>query len=108
MRNRVTGWLACLALGTVLQMLSFGAFTQALLGHPGRFATNYTIGNVVSLAGTFFLAGPAAQLRNMAKKNRSKASIVFLASMAFTMILVSLFFSGGEMRSVDEATALLG
>ena len=31
--------------------------TRALFGHPGRFALTYTLGNIVALVGTFFLAG---------------------------------------------------
>merc|ERR1712150_62970 len=96
-RKRLLGWLICFVLGLLLQVASFGALTQALLGHPGRFATNYTIGNLVSLAGTFFLAGPAMQLRNMTQKNRSKASLFFLVSMVLTMSLVHRNFLGRSL-----------
>eukprot|EP00404_Azadinium_spinosum_P037423 CAMPEP_0180651254 /NCGR_PEP_ID=MMETSP1037_2-20121125/52752_1 /TAXON_ID=632150 /ORGANISM="Azadinium spinosum, Strain 3D9" /LENGTH=120 /DNA_ID=CAMNT_0022676821 /DNA_START=106 /DNA_END=465 /DNA_ORIENTATION=+ len=74
LKHRILGWLSCFLLGLFLQATSFGSITQALLGHPARFAIIYTTGNIVSLAGTFFLAGPARQCRNMAQQKRARTT----------------------------------
>lgn len=85
LRQRLLGWFCCFGLGLLLQAASFSAVTRALLGHPGRFAVTYTLGNLVALTGTFFLAGPAKQCRNMTKHNRLAASIIFVAAMFLTL-----------------------
>ncbi|CAL1152315.1 unnamed protein product [Cladocopium goreaui] len=87
-RQRVTGWLCCFCLGLLLQASSFGSLTRALLGHPGRFALTYTLGNIVALVGTFFLAGPRKQVRKMADKNRAHASAIFVSAMVLTLVAV--------------------
>ncbi|CAK8989848.1 unnamed protein product [Durusdinium trenchii] len=87
-RQRVTGWLSCFCLGLILQASSFGSLTRALFGHPGRFAFTYTLGNIVALLGTFFLAGPRKQLRKMSDKNRAHASGIFVSAMLMTLVAV--------------------
>eukprot|EP00435_Cladocopium_sp_Y103_P050124 s2735_g15.t1 len=76
------------SLGLLLQASSFGSLTRALLGHPGRFALTYTLGNIVALVGTFFLAGPRKQVRKMADKNRAHASAIFVSAMVLTLVAV--------------------
>mmetsp|Transcript_50548 Transcript_50548/g.120549 ORF Transcript_50548/g.120549 Transcript_50548/m.120549 type:complete len:192 (+) Transcript_50548:64-639(+) len=87
-RQRILGWLACFCLGLLLQASSFGSLTRALFGHPGRFALMYTLGNVVALVGTFFLAGPRKQIRKMSDKNRAQASAIFICAMVITLVAV--------------------
>jgi hypothetical protein len=53
----------CLAIGLLLWVASFFTLVMIVL-HPERFAIIYTLGNVVSLAGTFFLIGPMRQLKS--------------------------------------------
>mmetsp|Transcript_52611 Transcript_52611/g.94455 ORF Transcript_52611/g.94455 Transcript_52611/m.94455 type:complete len:192 (+) Transcript_52611:24-599(+) len=86
--QRVLGWLSCFCIGLLLQASSFGSLTRALLGHPGRFALVYTLGNVVALIGTFFLAGPRKQIRKMSDKSRKLSSILFIFTMPMTVVTV--------------------
>merc|ERR1719258_655909 len=67
---------------------------MVFIGRPARFATLYTLGNFAGVLGSFFLAGPAAQCRNMKKKDRALTSFVFLISMVLTFITVELNFRG--------------
>jgi hypothetical protein len=57
-----------------------------LIFQPVKFATLYSFANVVSIAGTMFLAGPMKQLKNMFARTRIIATLVFL-----TMIGVTIF-----------------
>mmetsp|Transcript_24229 Transcript_24229/g.45774 ORF Transcript_24229/g.45774 Transcript_24229/m.45774 type:complete len:190 (+) Transcript_24229:81-650(+) len=84
--QRATGWVVCFCLGCILQICSLGSLSRALLGHPGRFAMTYTLGNIVALAGTFFLAGPKKQVRKMADNSRANTSLIFVVSMFLTLL----------------------
>eukprot|EP00746_Dinoflagellata_sp_MGD_P143406 gnl/MRDRNA2_/MRDRNA2_76235_c0_seq1.p1 gnl/MRDRNA2_/MRDRNA2_76235_c0~~gnl/MRDRNA2_/MRDRNA2_76235_c0_seq1.p1 ORF type:complete len:191 (-),score=13.62 gnl/MRDRNA2_/MRDRNA2_76235_c0_seq1:34-606(-) len=96
--HRITGWASCFALGTLITALSFGNFTRALLGHPGKFASTYTMGNVIALCGSFFLSGPSKQLKMMKKSDRAPASVAFLITMVLTLWLAwSEPFTGRAM-----------
>eukprot|EP00933_Yihiella_yeosuensis_P014698 TRINITY_DN13066_c1_g1_i1.p1 TRINITY_DN13066_c1_g1~~TRINITY_DN13066_c1_g1_i1.p1 ORF type:complete len:193 (-),score=31.37 TRINITY_DN13066_c1_g1_i1:39-617(-) len=88
LRQRLFGWLCCFGMGLLLQAASFGSVVRALMGHPGHFALVYTLGNMVAMTGTFFLAGPAKQMRNMTQKNRAKNSAVFIGAMLATLVAV--------------------
>lgn len=68
-------------------------------GEPAaeRFAELYSLGNLLALLGTFFLAGPKRcgacisssvrrQLRRMGREKRWIASICFLVSMSLTLL----------------------
>ena len=46
------------------------------------------MGNLLALAGTFFLAGPKKQFRKMSDKDRRGNSIVFISTMILTIIAV--------------------
>ena len=58
LKQRVIGFAVCWTLGLVISILSFGAIFMALSGEMWRFAVPYTLGTVLSLAGSFFLSGP--------------------------------------------------
>lgn len=87
-KQRAFGLGCCIAVGLLMQITSFGAFASALLGHPSRWAIRYTIGNIVSLMGTCFLAGPKAQVKNMSRKGRRTSTAIFLGSMVLTVLAV--------------------
>lgn len=57
------------------------------MGKGVKFAVLYTFGNIVALAGTFFVCGPQTQIRKMSKKGRAVASAVFLTSMILTLVV---------------------
>lgn len=87
-KTRIFGCACCLVLGQLIQFCSFGAFSGVLMGHPGRFACLYTMGNFTMLASSFFLSGPAAQCRKIKAKDRFKTSAIFMVSMLFTLVVV--------------------
>lgn len=87
-KQRLFGFACCFMFGQVMQFFSFGAFTGVLLGHPSRFAFMYTLGNITMMAASFFLSGPASQLRKLKAKDRFMTSIVYLGSMFLTLVMV--------------------
>jgi len=50
-KERLIGFAVCFAVGSLLQVLSMGAFIGILLGKTFKFAILYTFGNIVSLIG---------------------------------------------------------
>lgn len=87
-RQRLFGCACCLLAGQLIQFFSFGAFAGVLLGHPGRFACLYTLGNLTMVASSFFLSGPAAQCRRIQAKDRAATSAIYFTSMALTLVSV--------------------
>ena len=60
-------------------------FSQLLAGHPRDFALMYSCGNILSIAGTSFIVGPCRQVKNMFKKNRWVATVIYLAAIGVTV-----------------------
>jgi len=81
--QRLYGFIGCLAVGFLLSIL--GSIVL-FLGQLGIFAVLYTIGTVVSLAGTGFLIGFYKQLKLMFKPVRVAATIVFLGSIGLVFV----------------------
>jgi hypothetical protein len=55
-------------------------------GNVKTFAAVYTLGNIVSLMGTGFLIGPVKQCKTMFDPIRRWATVIFVCSMAATLI----------------------
>merc|ERR1719198_1470541 len=72
----------------LLSIGSFGRLVQALRGNPDRFATVYTLGNILSLASMFFLAGPERQWRRMTDKRRRICALAYVVSIVLTVLLL--------------------
>lgn len=87
-RQRMIGFAACLGIGLLLEFGSFGRLMQILRGRPEKFAFLYTLGNMLALASTFFLAGPQRQCRRMMRKKRWVASLVYVSSILCTFFVV--------------------
>jgi hypothetical protein len=68
-------------------LLSSAARRAGQAGNPIPFAAVYSIGNCCSLAGTAFLVGPCKQMRNMFAKTRVVATIVYILSIAATILV---------------------
>ncbi|KAF9228664.1 SFT2-domain-containing protein [Gyrodon lividus] len=68
------------------------------LGQLGSFAVLYTIGILVSLAGTGFLIGFVTQIKMMFKPVRLLATIVFLASIG--LVFIGAFVLGNEVLCI--------
>eukprot|EP00438_Fugacium_kawagutii_P006317 Skav230349 [mRNA] locus=scaffold1251:20431:45400:- [translate_table: standard] len=119
-RQRVTGWLCCFSLGLLLQASSFGSLTRALFGHPGRFAMTYTLGNIVALVGTFFLADALvaafhwSHLRfataGILVARLAHASAIFVSAMVLTLVAVEAGTSkpGASLDTWDDTEASSG
>jgi len=50
-KERITGFIVCFAIGTIIQFLSFGSLMGIFVGKISKFAFLYTLGNIVSLTG---------------------------------------------------------
>jgi len=87
-KQRIFGCACCFLMGQVMQFFSFGAFTGVLMGHPGRFAFLYTLGNITMMGASFFLSGPQAQCRKLKAKDRMKTSMLYFCTMFLTVVVV--------------------
>lgn len=85
-KERVTAFAVCFGLGMIIDMLSLGSAFGLITGNNTRFALTYTLGNILSLAGTTFLFGFKRQLKSVFDKKRRIASSIFLASMVMTLV----------------------
>lgn len=92
-RERLTGFVICFAVGTLIQFLSMGSLFGLFLGRTSKFGILYTLGNIVSLCGVFFLVGPKRQIESMKEEKRMWTSVVFVVSMIMTFISIYLFKS---------------
>ncbi|CAE7619655.1 SFT2D1 [Symbiodinium sp. CCMP2456] len=82
-----------LALGLVLEFSGMGRGVRAVVGGEKaaeRFAILYSVGNLIALMGTFFLAGPMRQIRRMGREHRWAVSLCFLVSMVLTLVVAML------------------
>ncbi|KAI9569058.1 SFT2-domain-containing protein [Boletus coccyginus] len=93
--QRLYGFVGCLVAGFALSLLGS---ILLFLGQLSTFAVLYTIGILVSLAGTGFLIGFASQLKLMFKPVRIIATIAFLASIA--LVFVGAFVIGSEVLCI--------
>lgn len=73
--------------------LSFGStfrLVKLLHGHPGPFATMYSIGNILSLFSTAFFVGPCKQLKTMFHKKRRISASLYLLFIIITLTVCFL------------------
>lgn len=93
--QRLYGFIGCLIIGFALSILGS---ILLFLGQLGSFAVLYTIGVLVSLAGTGFLIGFATQIKQMFKPVRLLATLVFLCSIG--LVFVGAFVLGNEILCI--------
>ncbi|KAL4074641.1 Got1/Sft2-like family-domain-containing protein [Scleroderma yunnanense] len=86
--QRLYGFVGCLIIGFALSILGS---ILLFLGQLGSFAVLYTIGILVSLAGTGFLIG-------MFKPVRLLATVLFLGSIG--LVFVGAFVLGNEVLCI--------
>lgn len=84
-QHRIFGCLCCFVLGLILEVGSFFRFTKLLTGSPGPFAVMYTLGNLISLAGSCFLSGPFAQAKSMFHPTRALCTAVYVLTLVLTL-----------------------
>jgi len=83
------GFVTCVAMGYILNILSFVIMVVSVGRNSTiRFAIFYTVGNLLSMFGTYFLVGFQKQLKNMKAPARMITSIVFVTSMIATLVVV--------------------
>jgi len=74
-----------------IDLLSIGSFFRMkdfFVGNPVPLVSTVTFGNIISLCGTFFLAGPRSQMRRMFHSSRRNASFMYLGSLCVTFLLL--------------------
>jgi hypothetical protein len=92
-QERMIGFGVCFVVGILIEFLSFGSLIGLFSGNASRFAILFSLGNIISITGTFFLIGPKRQLKNMTDKKRLFTTLIFVASVAMTIISVYVFES---------------
>jgi len=79
--QRLIAFATCLSIGIL-----FGALGSLfILVSPRKFAALYSLSNILSLASTCFLVGPAKQARSMCAPTRWPAAAAYLGSLALTL-----------------------
>mmetsp|Transcript_25776 Transcript_25776/g.56882 ORF Transcript_25776/g.56882 Transcript_25776/m.56882 type:complete len:273 (-) Transcript_25776:238-1056(-) len=86
--QRLFGCACCVAVGQLLQFCGFSAATGVLIGHPGRFASMWTLGNLTMMAASFFFSGPTQQCRKIRAKGRLPTFAFLVTSMFCTLVVV--------------------
>src|SRR5690349_18895306 len=85
--TRLYGFGIFFAIGCVLTVIGAFMVPNIVTGHPERFALPYALGAICSLASTFFLMGPVKQCKSMFESKRIVATIVYLLSIVFTLVM---------------------
>jgi len=94
-QERLGGCLGCMALGYILSFGSFFRFKDLMMGDPAPFVVYATVGNIISLSGSFFLSGPTSQFKKMFHESRKTATLLYLGSLAVTLIVALIPFGSG-------------
>lgn len=100
--TRLYGFAGCVIFGFLLGIFSIFTILQ-----PVKYAVLYTTGNVLSLCGMMFLAGPAKQCKSMFMEKRIVATLVYLASMLLTLVVVFAWGKAKGYRLVPVILLLL-
>jgi hypothetical protein len=83
-QTRMIGFFAMFGLGWLSNAIGAGWLAT---GDMKMFAIYYCIGSLVSIGATCFLFGPCAQLKSMFDPVRAGATVVYLISIAATIIM---------------------
>lgn len=94
LKQRLCACACCFLAGQLLQFLAVGASAGVLIGHPGRFARCYSMGNMFMISGSFFLSGPARQWRKIREKDRLPTFCAFIGTGVLTVATVHASFWG--------------
>ena len=85
-KTRVIGWLACSITGWVLSLIITLVFILSNF-NVVSFALIYSLGQILNIAGSCFLSTPSGHCKDMTKKHRLIASIVYVASIILTIVI---------------------
>jgi hypothetical protein len=90
-RERLLGCVTCMVAGYLLSLGSLFRIKDLVLHHdPFPFVMNATIGNIIALAGSFFLSGPKHQMERMWHEKRRTATALYLGSLTATVLVAFL------------------
>mmetsp|Transcript_37687 Transcript_37687/g.106464 ORF Transcript_37687/g.106464 Transcript_37687/m.106464 type:complete len:177 (-) Transcript_37687:509-1039(-) len=78
--QRLYGFGTCMGMGIFFSLMS-----QLFLLSPRRFGTCYTFGNLLSIGAMMFLMGPWNQIKNMFKKGRWIATMMYFGALVGTL-----------------------
>lgn len=82
MQQRLIGYACCFGLGTLLNIISWGALSDFLRsGEPQKFVTLFILGNLIQLCGGFFLSGPVAYAKKLVGPEMRCASFFYFVAM---------------------------
>uniref|UniRef100_A0A7S3XBS3 Vesicle transport protein n=1 Tax=Picocystis salinarum TaxID=88271 RepID=A0A7S3XBS3_9CHLO len=99
--QRIYGFAICAVTGMILGFLSL-LFLFPVPDFVG-FGILYSFGSVLTVMSTMFLVGPVKQIKNMLKKNRIIATVVYLTSIALTLYCAIALEDGLLVRNVLNA-----
>ncbi|RNF15916.1 SFT2 domain containing 2 [Trypanosoma conorhini] len=88
--SRVQGYVLFTALGFFSSIMGWVALG---IGSYWKYSVLSTLGSVMSLASTFILMGPRAQLQYMFDEYRRTASMLYLGSLLLTWIVAMVYKS---------------
>jgi hypothetical protein len=90
-RERILGCATCMVAGYLLSMGSLWRIKDLVVNRdPLPFVMNATIGNILALAGSFFLSGPKHQMERMWHDKRRTATALYLSSLGLTLCVAFL------------------
>mmetsp|Transcript_20227 Transcript_20227/g.60965 ORF Transcript_20227/g.60965 Transcript_20227/m.60965 type:complete len:182 (-) Transcript_20227:2554-3099(-) len=78
--QRVYGFGICVGCA-----ICFGFLSTLFVVMPTKFAVLFTFSQMFAIASTFFLTGPWTQLKNMMKKGRGIAALIYFGSMVLVL-----------------------
>jgi len=83
--QRFLGFGVCFSMGMILSLAS-----QLFILRPIKLATTLTLGNALSIGSMMFLMGPAKQCESMMDAKRRHATLIYLGSLALTLLAAFL------------------
>ena len=86
LKERLIAFGVCVCIGIVLDILSWFSVVKIIAGKPETFAICFSLGVLVSMAGSGFLIGFKRQCRMMFKPSRFLTTFIFLCALALTLI----------------------
>jgi len=88
LKKRIFGCVCLLMVGQLLQATCWLFFGGIVLGHPSKFATMYTLGNLSMLGASLFFSSPKQQLKKITSKKRGTTFLTFVVTMVLTLVTV--------------------
>ena len=93
--QRLIGFAVTFSVGYLITFMSFKFFVELVEGFPVPFALNYSFGNILSLASSWFLCGPRKQMKSMLDDRRRITSITYLSCLVCTLLVVFIPIKSG-------------